>query len=138
MVIIVVSGTLNGEFFAQVEIDFDTWVYDCVILEGNEDHLFCFGDRLPTTDNALIRVFEDLSESEGSQVVFETRFEVSRFVPTKTNTPSRPVHTATFTPTPTQTPIPTIAPTPTPPLTSTDLPTPPPPQETPITPTAGS
>ena len=138
MVTIFVPGILTGEFFAQVEIDLDTWVYDCVILDGNEDHLFCFGDRLPTTNNALIRVFEDLSESEGSQLVFEGRFEVIKFVPTKTNTPSGPVHTATFTPTPTQTPTPTITPTPTPTPTPTDLPTPPPAQETPITPTADS
>ena len=133
MVTIVVPGVLDGEFHAEVLIGSDSWDYQCVILVGSEDHLFCFGDRLPETDEAVIRVFEIFEESEESVLVFEAQFSVYEFVPTKTNTPSAPRHTSTITPTPTNTGTPSLTPTNT--YTPT-LPPPAPPEETPITPTA--
>jgi hypothetical protein len=124
MVTIVVQGILEGEFFAQVEIPPDFWLYVCVIREWSEDHLFCFGDRLPDANDATIHVFEVLEEDEETILVFEAEIVVPKFVPTKTNTPSAPKQTSTFTPTPTN----TITPSPmvTPSLTPT-LPPPPPP-----------
>ena len=114
MVTIVVPGTLEGDFLAQVEIQPDFWQYECVMLAGSEDHLFCFGDRLPESDDAIIQVFERLEESGESIMVFEAEFEVFKLMPTKTNTPQAPRATATLTPTPTITPAPTNAFTPTP------------------------
>lgn len=141
MVTIVVPGTLEGDFFGQVEIQPDFWQYECVMLAGSEDHLFCFGDRLPESDDAIIRVFERLEERGDPVMVFEAEFEVFKLMPTKTNTPAGPRPTArdTSTPTATPTPPPTSTPTPTntPPPTATFTPGPPPsPQATPITPTA--
>ena len=115
MVTIVVPGNLNGEFYAEVLIESDSWDYKCVMIEGSEDHLFCFGDRLPGTDEALILVYEVLEESGESVLVYEAEFEVVEFVPTKTHTPVPPRTTATNTPTPTNTlsPLPTVTNTPT-------------------------
>lgn len=117
MVTIVVLGVIEGEFFAEVEIEDDSWEYECVILVKREDHLFCFGPRLPGADDARIQVFEDLGPGDGTALVFEAEFEVHEFVPASTNTPTRRSATATFThlPTFTITPTPTIPPWATPP-----------------------
>ncbi len=134
MVTIVVPGFLDGEFFADVIIGTDSWDYECVMIEGRDDHLYCFGDTLPGTDEALILVYEVLKETGESVLVYDAEFEVAEFVPTKTNTPRGPNPTAqdTSTPTTTSTPAPTDTPLP----TATFTPGPPPsPQATPITPT---
>lgn len=142
MVTIVVPGVLDGKFYAEVLIGADSWNYECVVLKGSEDHLFCFGDRLPGTDEALILVYEELEETGKLVLVYEAEFEVAEFVPTKTNTPRSPNPTAqnTSTPTTSTTQLPTTtstpAPTNTPSPTATFTPGPPPsPQATPITPT---
>jgi hypothetical protein len=113
MVTIVVPGVIDGEFFAEVEIEDDSWGYVCVILVESEDHLFCFGPRLPGADDARILVFEELGAEGGTTLVFEAEFEVHEFVPASTNTPTR--HPATSTASFTITPTPTIPPWATPP-----------------------
>jgi hypothetical protein len=123
MVTIVVSGVVEGEFYAWVEIGDDNWLYECVIRSWSDDHLFCFGGRLPGTTQARIAVYEVL-EDETEKLVFEADFAVAQFVPTKTPTSSVPRPTATETPTPTNTFTPSATMTPSSTFTSTPTYTP--------------
>ncbi|MHA2428440.1 MAG: hypothetical protein ACXADB_10490 [Candidatus Hermodarchaeia archaeon] len=126
MVTIIVTSKLEGLFFAEVEIQPDIWLYECVIRSWSDDHLFCFGDRLPATFDAVIRVYEIVDDAETVKV-FEGEFVVYDLIPTPTSTPVPGApHTYTPSPTPTltntPTPTSTVAP-PTSPWLPTNTPT---------------
>ena len=138
MVQIIVDRPLEGDFRADIEIQWNSWDYYCFILGEENDQLFCIGSRLPATTNAIIKVFEVIGAGEES-LVFESSFEVPVLIPTITPKPTKK-SPATRTPSPTNTSIPgpTATPTQTTIPTSTNTPIPPtptvPPWSTPFTP----
>jgi hypothetical protein len=138
MIKIITDSSLEGVYRADIEILWNSWDFNCLILGDENDHLFCLGRRLPVTTQASIEVFELLGGGEG-ELVFTGTFEVPALGPTKTPKPTRrPQSTQGPTSIPTSTPIP---PTLTPQSTNTPAPTPtntlgppPSPQVTPPTP----
>lgn len=127
MVRIFAPEVVEGEFFAEVTIAWNTWDYYCIILEGIIDHLFCIGGRLPATNSARIEVFEVINAEIETILVFNSEFRVPIFLPSPTNTPgSKPKATSapslTPTPTRTNTPSPTFTPSRTPHPTATFTP----------------
>jgi hypothetical protein len=117
MIKIISEDALLGYYRAEIQIQWNTWRYDCFVLGDKNDNLFCLGRRLPITNQATIKVFEVLGTGEDQQV-FESSFQVPAPGPTatpkprNTSRPPAPTNAPTDTPIPpTSTPPPTLTPT---------------------------
>ena len=85
MIKITVAASIDGDYRADVETQWNSREYWCFILGEDNDQLFCLGQRLPATTNAVIMVYEVLGAGEES-LVLESNFEVPAMNPTKVPT----------------------------------------------------
>jgi hypothetical protein len=137
---IVFNELQEGNYFAEVTVRWSSWLYRCSIPYANRNYLYCFGNKLPATNQAKIRVYQGSFGDENPPTYFTESFSVPELVsrptrppgdgnppkssvtPTTTPTPS-PTKTPTVSPTPSNTAIPSSTPTPSNTPTRTPTPT---------------
>lgn len=124
----------EGIYQAEVEAAWSRYHYLCNFFQEIEGVLYCFGERLPATNMAILVVYHSVGEGSSQELIYSTEFVVPEFVATPTWTPSgnsspqssvTPSVTPTpmFTSTPTNTSTPTQTPTKTATPTMTSIPT---------------